>query len=165
MTLHQLPLVGIEPAGLAQDDAGDADLAGVVHGRCGLQEAAILLRPAAGGGLGPGVGGHAPDVDAFIGVLVFCDDAKHGDGVAVALFKAGDPDQRQVGAHLGAQDGRRDGLGDVVHRTGGKALRLVEDIPGAGDEDDGYRQSGRVGLEGTADLIAVDVWQLDVEQD
>jgi len=69
-----------------------------------------------------------------------------------------------MGSDPRQHDGRADGLGDVVHGPEFQPLGFIAHFGLGGQEDDGDVTRGGIGLESSADLIAVHFRHHDIEQ-
>ena len=189
---HDLELLHRQLARLEQDGVGDADLADVVQRRRLVQQVDHAVGEHVGEArvvaqvLGQGLHVQLGATDVVAGLVVArLGQRGHGhdghvlDGLhlqraqrhlalqvgALVAQEVGRGLERQVRGHARQQDGRADGLGDVVHRPQLQAQALVLHVGARGEEDHGNVARVQVRLEPAADLIAVHARHHDVEQD
>ncbi len=72
--------------------------------------------------------------------------------------------QAQLSAHPGGDDGRIEGLGNVIHGTEGETLLLVFDSGQRRDKNDRYGGCCGPLLELPADIVAAQSGHVDIEQ-
>ena len=190
--LHDLELVGLEPAGLEQDAVWNADFANVVQGgrleqdidRALVQKTGKARMPAQLVGQQTQVVLRAADVVAGV-VVAGLRQGGHGQngdilnrrqlpaaalhlGFQVIIFVPQEVRSSldlQLGGHPRQHDGRIDGLGDEIHRAHLQPLFFLFGCRHRGQENDGDVLGGGIVLEDFAHVITRQARHHDVQQD